>query len=147
MFLNKKNGTLLDIGLESGVAFSQEGRPRSGMGVDSADFNQDGWQDLFVTNVDHEMCSIYKNSQDQTFEDLTRPMGIGRVTRLMSGWGAKFFDYDNDGDMDLLVVNGHPDDKVEGHLSRLMYKEPLLLFRNTGHAFENVSAAAGPAFA
>jgi len=147
LFLNKKNGTFVDIGLESGVAFSQEGRPRSGMGVDSADFNQDGWQDLFVTNVDHEMYSIYKNKQDQTFDDLTGPMGIGRVTRLMSGWGLKFFDYDNDGDIDLLVVNGHPDDNVERHLSHVMYKEPLLLFRNTGHAFENVSASAGPAFA
>src|SRR6266566_2623402 len=115
---------------------------RSGMGVDSADFNQDGWQDLFVTNVDHEMYSIYKNKQDQTFDDLTGPMGIGRVTRLMSGWGLKFFDYDNDGDIDLLVVNGHPDDNVERHLSHVMYKEPLLLFRNTGHAFENVSASA-----
>jgi hypothetical protein len=147
LFLNKKNGTFVDIGLDSGVAFSQEGRPRSGMGVDSADFNQDGWQDLFVTNVDHEMYSIYKNNHDQTFDDMTGPMGIGRTTRLMSGWGAKFFDYDNDGNIDLFVVNGHPDDKVEQHLSHVTYKEPLLLFRNTGRLFENVSASAGPAFA
>ena len=147
LFLNKKNGKFADIGLDSGVAFSQEGRPRSGMGVDSADFDQDGWQDLFVTNVDHEMYSIYKNNHDQTFDDITGPMGIGRVTRLMSGWGVKFFDYDNDGNVDLFVVNGHPDDKIEQHLSHVMYKEPLLLFRNTGRAFENISASAGPAFA
>ena len=147
LFLNKKNGTFAEIGLESGVAFSQEGRPRSGMGVDSADFNQDGWQDLFVTNVDHEMYSIYKNNHDQTFDDITGPMGVGRITRLMSGWGVKFFDYDNDGNIDLFVVNGHPDDKIEQHLSHVMYKEPLLLFRNTGQVFENVSASAGPAFA
>ena len=146
LLLNKKNGKFVDIGLESGVAFSQEGRPRSGMGVDSADFDQDGWQDLFVTNVDHEMYSIYKNNHDQTFDDLTGPLGVGRVTRLMSGWGVKFFDYDNDGNTDLFVVNGHPDDKIEQHLSHVMYKEPLLLFHNTGRAFENVSAAAGPAF-
>jgi len=147
LFLNKKNGKFTDIGLESGVAFSQEGRPRSGMGVDSADFDQDGWQDLFVTNVDHEMYSIYKNNHDLTFDDITGPMGIGRVTRLMSGWGLKFFDYDNDGNVDLFVVNGHPDDKIERHLSRVMYKEPLLLFHNAGHQFENVGASAGPAFA
>jgi hypothetical protein len=147
LFLNKKNGKFTDIGLESGVAFSQEGRPRSGMGVDSADFDQDGWQDLFVTNVDHEMYSIYKNNHNLTFDDITGPMGIGRVTRLMSGWGLKFFDYDNDGNVDLFVVNGHPDDKIERHLSHVMYKEPLLLFHNTGHQFENVSASAGPAFA
>ena len=147
LFLNKKNGKFADIGLESGVAFSQEGRPRSGMGVDSADFDQDGWQDLFVTNVDQEMYSIYKNNHDLTFDDMTGPMGIGRITRLMSGWGLKFFDYDNDGNIDLFVVNGHPDDKIEQHSSHVMYKEPLLLFRNTGHLFENVSASAGPAFA
>src|SRR5256884_2031891 len=147
LFLNKKNGKFADIGLESGVAFSQEGRPRSGMGVDSTDFDQDGWQDLFVTNVDHEMYSIYKNNHDQTFDDITGPMGIGRVTRLMSGWGLRFFDYDNDGNIDLFVVNGHPDDKIEQHSSHVLYKEPLLLFHNTGHRFENVSASAGPAFA
>jgi hypothetical protein len=147
LFLNKKNGKFVDIGLESGVAFSQEGRPRSGMGVDSADFDQDGWQDLFVTNVDQEMYSIYRNNHDLTFDDMTGPMGIGRITRLMSGWGLKFFDYDNDGNIDLFVVNGHPDDKIEQHSSHVMYKEPLLLFRNTGHLFENVSASAGPAFA
>jgi peptidoglycan hydrolase-like protein with peptidoglycan-binding domain len=147
LFLNKKNGKFADIGLESGVAFSQEGRPRSGMGVDSADFDQDGWQDLFVTNVDQEMYSIYKNNHDQTFDDMTGPMGIGRVTRLMSGWGVKFFDYDNDGNIDLFVVNGHPDDKIEQHSSHVLYKEPLLLFRNTGRLFENVSSSAGPAFA
>jgi len=117
------------------------------MGVDSADFDQDGWQDLFVTNVDHEMYSIYKNNHNQTFDDLTGLMGIGRVTRLMSGWGLKFFDYDNDGNVDVLVVNGHPDDKIEQHLNHVMYKEPLLLFHNTGRAFENVSASAGPPFA
>jgi len=147
LFLNKKNGKFDDIGLQGGVAFSQEGRPRSGMGVDSADFDQDGWQDLFVTNVDQEMYSIYRNNHDQTFDDLTGPMGIGRITRLMSGWGLKFFDYDNDGNTDLFVVNGHPDDKIEQHSSRVTYKEPLLLFRNTGNRFENVSASAGPAFA
>ena len=147
LFLNKQNGTFADIGLDSGVAFSQEGRTRSGMGVDSADFNNDGWQDLFVTNVDHEMYSIYKNNRDLTFDEMTGPTGIGRITRLMSGWGVKFFDYDNDGDTDLLIVNGHPDDKVERHLSHVSYKEPLLLFHNTGRSFENVGASAGPAFA
>src|SRR5947208_13001428 len=93
------------------------------------------------------MYSIYKNNNDQTFDDMTGPMGIGRITRLMSGWGVKFFDYDNDGNIDLFVVNGHPDDKIEQHSSHVLYKEPLLLFHNTGHRFENVSASAGPAFA
>jgi enediyne biosynthesis protein E4 len=147
LFLNKRNGKFAEIGLESGVAFSQDGRERSGMGVDSADFDQDGWQDLFVTNVDQEMYSLYKNNRDQTFEDLAGRMGLGRATRLMSGWGVKFFDYDNDGNLDLFIANGHPDDKIEEHSSHVSYREPLLLFHNNGKTLENVSAVAGPVFA
>jgi hypothetical protein len=146
LFMNRGHGKFEEIGLNSGVAFSQDGRPRSGMGVDSADFDQDGWQDLFVTNVDQEMYSIYRNRHDETFDDLAGPMGIGRLTRLMSGWGLKFFDFDNDGNVDLFVANGHPDDKIEAHSSRVTYKEPLLLFRNNGRGFENVSASAGSVF-
>lgn len=147
LFLNKKNGKFEEIGLASGTAYSQDGRERSGMGVDSADYDQDGWQDLFVTNVDQEMYSIYHNNHDLTFEDMAGPMGIGRTTRLMSGWGVKFFDYDNDGNPDLFIANGHPDDKIETHASHVMYKEPLLLFHNDNGKFENVSAQAGPSFA
>jgi len=145
--LNRGRGKFEEIGLTSGVAFSQEGRARSGMGVDSADFDQDGWQDLFVTNVDQEMYSIYRNRKDETFDDMAGPTGIGRMTRLMSGWGVKFFDYDNDGNTDLFIANGHPDDKIEAHSSHVSYKEPLLLFHNNGRTFENVSATAGRAFA
>ena len=146
LFLNKGNGKFSEIGLDSGVAYSQEGRERSGMGVDSADFDQDGWEDLFVTNVDQEMYSIYRNNHDLTFDDKAGPMGIGRATRLMSGWGLKFFDYDNDGNTDLFIANGHPDDKIEEHSSHVKYKEPLLLFHSNGKSLENVSEQAGPVF-
>jgi hypothetical protein len=146
LFVNQGHGTFHEVGLESGVGFSQEGRERSGMGVDSADFDQDGWQDLFVTNVDQEMYSIYRNNQDLTFEDVGGAMGLGRTTRLMSGWGVKFFDYDNDGNTDLFIANGHPDDKVEAHVSHVSYREPLLLFHNKGRTLENVSARGGPIF-
>jgi hypothetical protein len=146
LFLNKKNGRFAEVGLESGVAFSQDGRERSGMGVDSADFDQDGWQDLFVTNVDQEMYSIYKNNHDLTLEDIAGTTGLGKITRLMSGWGVKFLDYDNDGNIDLFIANGHPDDQIESHSSHVTYKEPLLLFHNNGRTLENVSSGAGPAF-
>jgi enediyne biosynthesis protein E4 len=146
LFANRGHGKFQEIGLEAGVGFSQDGRARSGMGVDSADFDQDGWQDLFVTNVDQEMYSIYHNHHDETFDDLAGPMGIGGTTRLMSGWGVKLFDYDNDGNVDLFIANGHPDDKIEEHSSNVSYREPLLLFHNSGKAFQNVSASAGPAF-
>ena len=147
LFLNKRNGKFENIGLEAGVAYSLEGRERSGMGVDSADFNQDGWQDLFVTNVDQEMYSIYRNNHDLTFDDMAEPTGMGKLTRLMSGWGVKFFDYDNDGNVDLFIANGHPDDKIEEHTSHVAYKEPLLLFHNNGRSLEDVSAVAGAPFA
>jgi hypothetical protein len=146
LFLNRGHGKFEEIGLASGVAYSQDGRARSGMGVDSADFDQDGWQDLFVTNVDQEMYSIYRNRHDETFDDLAGPMGIGRTTRLMSGWGVKFFDYDNDGNADLFIANGHPDDRIEEHVSHVAYREPLLLFHNNGASFKDVSASAGPVF-
>src|SRR5713226_4389224 len=116
------------------------------MGVDSADFDQDGWQDLFVTNVDQEMYSIYRNNHDATFDDLAGSMGLGSATRLMSGWGLKFFDYDNDGNVDLFIANGHPDDKIEKHSTHVEYEEPLLLFHSDGKHLQNVSAGAGPAF-
>jgi len=146
LFLNRK-GRFEEIGLEAGVAYSQEGRTRSGMGVDSADFDQDGWQDLFVSNVDQEMYSLYRNNHDLTFEDIAGPQGVSKATRLMSGWGVKFFDYDNDGNLDLLIVNGHPDDKIEKHSSHVTYEEPMLLFHNTGKGLENVSERAGSAIA
>ena len=146
LFRNRGHGKFEEIGLASGVAFSQDGRARSGMGVDSADFDQDGWQDLFVTNVDQEMYAIYRNRHDESFDDVAGTTGIGRTTRLMSGWGVKFFDYDNDGNQDLFIANGHPDDKIEVHSTHVTYREPLLLFHNNGRSFENVSSSAGPAF-
>ena len=102
--------------------------------------------DLFVANVDQEMYSLYHNNKDETFSDLALPNGIGSTTRLMSGWGLKFFDYDNDGNLDLLLCNGHPDDKIEGRVFAVKFREPLLLFRNTGNGLENVSSQSGPVF-
>ena len=94
----------------AGVGYSSYGRARSGMGVDAADYDQDGWMDLFVANVDQEMFSLYHNNKDGTlYTMMAAATGIGAATRLMSGWGLKFFDYDNDGELDLLLCNGHPD--------------------------------------
>jgi len=146
LFVNRGNGKFEEVGLQANVGYSAEGRARSGMGVDSADYDQDGWMDLFVTNVDQEMYSLYHNNRDETFDDMAIPFGIGMVTRLMSGWGVKFFDYDNDGTLDLLLANGHPDDKIEEHTSGVKYREPLLLFHGTGRGFENATASSGPLF-
>jgi len=146
LFANRGNGKFDEIGEVSGVADSAEGRPRSGMGVDAADFDQDGWIDLFVANIDHEMYSLYRNNHDETFDDQAGRTGIAKATRLMSGWGLKFFDFDNDGKLDLFLANGNPDDLIERLQPQVTYEEPPLLFRNTGKGFENVSQQAGPVF-
>jgi enediyne biosynthesis protein E4 len=145
LFLNKGNGKFEEVGLAAGVAYSEAGNPRSGMGVDASDFDGDGWQDLFVANIDQEFFSLYHNQKDLTFTD--EPGEIGPATQLLSGWGLKFFDYDDDGDPDLLLANGHPDDLIEMRAARVKYREPLLMFENTGRGFRNVSAQSGAAFA
>jgi enediyne biosynthesis protein E4 len=136
-----------EIALQAGVGFSESGQSRSGMGVDAADLDGDGWQDLFVANVDHEMFSVYENNKDETFRDVAQAHGIAQATRLLSGWGLKYFDYDNDGAVDLILANGHPDDMIDGYSMQVKYKEPLLLFHQ-GHdkKLHNVSEQAGPAF-
>jgi hypothetical protein len=146
LFMNRGSGRFEETGLAADVAYSAEGRARSGMGVDSADFNQDGWMDLFVANIDQEIFSLYRNNRDATFDDDAMPLGIGMDTRWLSGWGLKFFDYDNDGDLDLILANGFPDDLVEELSHQVTYREPLLLFQNQGKVFKNVSAQSGPVF-
>ncbi len=146
LFVNRGNGKFEEIGLMAEVAYSEDGRPRSGMGVDSADFNGDSWPDLFVANVDQEKFSIYQNNKDETFRDQAMTTGVGQATLLLSGWGLKFFDFDNDSVMDLFLANGHPDDMVEINMTKVTYKEPLLLFRQENRKFLNISADAGPAF-
>ena len=146
LFVNRGNGKFEEIGEPAGVAYSEGGKPRSGMGLDSADYNQDGKMDLFVANLDKELFSIYQNNGDETFDDKASATGIGNATQFMSGWGLKFFDYDNDGDLDLFLANGEPDDLIAELDARVSYQEPLMLFHNTGNGFKNVSAEAGPIF-
>jgi enediyne biosynthesis protein E4 len=146
LFVNR-GGHFEEAGLAADIAYSADGRARSGMGVDSADFNEDGWMDLFVANIDQEIFALYQNKRDETFDDVAIPAGIGLATRWMSGWGLKFFDYDNDGEMDLILANGFPDDLVEQYSREVTFKEPLLLFQKQGQAYKNVSAESGPIFA
>jgi enediyne biosynthesis protein E4 len=146
LFANRGKGKFEEIGMLAGVGVSSFGKPRSGMGVDAADYDQDGWIDLFEANVDQEMFSLYHNDKNELFSDAALPNGIGSATRLLSGWGLKFFDYDNDGDLDLLLCNGHPDDKVDQRVEGVKFLEPMLLFHNNGKSFGNVSAKGGPIF-
>jgi enediyne biosynthesis protein E4 len=136
-----------EVALQAEVGFSDNGQARSGMGVDAADLNNDGWQDLFVANVDQEMYSLYQNTKNESFRDVAHANGIAQATRLMSGWGLKYFDYDNDGNVDLILANGHPDDMIESYSQQVRYKEPLLLFhQGRDGKLSNVSDQAGPVF-
>jgi len=136
-----------EIALQAGVGYSETGRPRSGMGLDAADINGDGWQDLFVANVDHEMFSVYLNNKDETFRDVAASDGVARATRLLSGWGMKYFDYDNDGAIDLFMANGHPDDMIDLYSMQVHYREPLLLFhQGADRQLHDVTSQAGPVF-
>ncbi|MBV9622477.1 MAG: CRTAC1 family protein [Acidobacteria bacterium] len=146
LFLNRGKGKFAEAGVEANVGYSAEGHARSGMGVDAGDYDQDGWTDLFVSNIDHERYSLYHNNHDESFDDMAAANGIAKVTGLMSGWGVKFFDYDNDGNLDLFLANGHPDDKIEKHSSEVKYLEPMLLFRGNGRGFKDVSSDSGPIF-
>jgi hypothetical protein len=146
LFLNDGKGHFTDVAPLAGLAYSSFGVARSGMGVDAADYDQDGWLDLFVANVDHETYSLYHNNKDETFDDVSVSSGIGFATTLMSGWGLKFFDYNNDGNLDLIISNGHPDTTIDRHHPDVHYFEPMLLFENNGSSWKNVSAQSGPVF-
>ena len=146
LFVNRGKGKFDEIAEIAGVAYSDTGRARSGMGVDSANFSNDGWMGLFVANLDRENFAMYKNNHDETFDDVAASAGIAKATRFLSGWGLKFFDYDNDGYLDLLLANGNPDDLIALLHGEVTYQEPLVLFRSNGRSFENVSAQSGPVF-
>jgi len=152
LYINRgpdKNGKwqFEEAAVQAEVGFSDNGQPRSGMGVDAADLNKDGFEDLFVANVDQEMYSVYQNRGNESFRDVAQTDGVGQATRLMSGWGLKYFDYDNDGSIDLILANGHPDDMIENYSQQVHYKEPLLLFHGAVDGkLTNVSTQAGPVF-
>ena len=147
LFLNKHDGTFQDVSFDSGLAAGEEGRYEAGMGIDAADVDGDGWQDIYITHLDFELNRLYRNHQDGTFDDDTFRSGIGNKAILLSGVGMKFLDYDNDGWIDILQLNGAMLDNIQLQHSEVSYKEPLLMFRNTGKGqFTKVSDSLGPDF-
>jgi hypothetical protein len=147
LFVNRGGNRWDDVAVAAEVGFSENGQARSGMGVDSADVGNRGWQDLFVANIDQEKFSLYRNLKNETFADVAPTQSIAQATRLLSGWGLHFFDFDNDGELDLILANGHPDDMVAQRSQTVTYREPLLLFQQKDGKFHDVSREAGPAFA
>ncbi len=146
LYHNKGNGTFEDVGLDSEVAVDIDGRTYAGMGVDFADYNNDCWPDLVVTDLANQRYALYQNNGDGSFTYASNTSGIGQMTMAHSGWGVRFLDYDNDGWKDLLIAQGHDLDTIEQDHPNLRYREPMLLARNTGHGFVDVSAQSGSVF-
>ena len=148
LFANRGGGKWEEISLSAEVGFGDSGQARSGMGVDAADIDGDGREDLFVANIDGEIYSLYRNEGGEHFTDIAHEQGVAAPTRFMSGWGLRFFDFDNDGELDLIIANGHPDDVVDLTKRGVRYREPLLLFHREAGKLRRVEAAlAGPVFA
>ncbi len=145
LFHNKGNGTFEEKGLLSQVAVDEDGHTYAGMGADFADLNNDGLPDLIVANLANQAYAVYRNDGDGSFTYTTRTSGIGPMTMLHSGWGLKLMDYDNDGWKDLLIAQGHVLDTIELTSPQLHYRETMLLARNTGHGFVDVSRQSGSA--
>jgi len=146
LYHNKGNGTFEEVALQSGVAVDSEGHSYAGMGVDFADYNNDGLPDIVVTDLASQIYALYRNNGDGTFNYESYPSGIGLMTMKHSGWGARFLDFDNDGWKDLLITQGHDLDTIQLTFPDLRYKEPMLLARNTGKGFIDISAQAGEVF-
>jgi hypothetical protein len=146
LYHNKGDGTFEEVGLASQVAVDGDGRTYAGMGVDFADYNNDGWPDVLITDLANQRYALYQNSRDGSFTYSSFSTGLGRISMLHSGWGARFLDYDNDGWKDLIVAQGHDLDTVEINYPNLRYREPMLLVRNIGTGFVDMSADSGAVF-
>jgi len=143
LYRNNHDGTFTDVAVTAGAAFNEDGREQAGMGSTIADFNGDGHLDIFKTNFSDDTSTLYKNNADGTFNDATTAAGLGLYTQYL-GWGTMFFDFDNDGWPDLLLVNGHVYPEVDSQHLGSSYKEPRLLFHNNGNGtFSDISASAG----
>ena len=146
LYRNKGNGTFEDTALLAGTAVDDNGQTYAGMGVDFADYDNDGWPDMVMTNLSGQQYAIYHNSGDGTFTYESPNSGLGAISQPYSGWGVKFMDYDNDGWKDLFVAQGHVLDTIQLTFPHLRYLEPPLLLRNSGKQFVDVSAQSGAVF-
>jgi hypothetical protein len=146
LYHNKGDGTFEEVGLAAGVAVDGDGRTFAGMGVDFSDFNNDGWPDVIITDLANQRYALYQNNGDGSFTYASQITGIGRITMTHSGWGNRFFDYDNDGWKDLLVAQGHDLDTIEINYPNLHYRESMLLAHNSGKNFVDVSRESGEVF-
>jgi hypothetical protein len=147
LFHNRGNGTFEEVGLTSGAGLDSNGNTFAGMGVDFEDYNNDGWADIIITDLANQRYALYMNLKDGTFDYSTTVTGLSATSLVHSGWGVRFFDYDNDGWKDLLIVQSHVIDTIENYDPNVHYREPPLLLHNEqGKKFVDVSALSGDMF-
>ena len=146
LYHNNHNGTFTDVGVAAGVAYSEAGTVRAGMGTDAADYDGSGWQSLVIGNFTNEGMALYHNDGSGLFTNEAPATGIARVSTKSLTFGTFFFDYDLDGPPDILAVNGHVSDDISVVQPQVKYAQPPHLFRNLGkNKFEEVTTKLGPA--
>ncbi|MGA9043000.1 MAG: CRTAC1 family protein [Terriglobales bacterium] len=147
LYLNQQNGTFEERGVSAGIAFSEDGVARAGMGVDAADYDRSGKPSIIISNFANQMLSLYHNEGNGLFVDEAPTSEVGRATLVTLGFGCFFFDYDNDGWPDIFVADGHIESDVEHVQKRVTYAEPPHLFRNLGAGkFQEVTQSLGDVF-
>ena len=144
LFRNEGDWRFAEVGALAGVSHTEDGRTQAGMGVHSGDYDNDGDLDLFVTNFEDDVNTLYRNQGEGLFADATYQAGLGGIARPYLGWGTGFFDYDNDGWLDLFVANGHLYPQLDRHPSGIKYSQRNLLYHNEGGRFVEVGFKAGP---
>jgi hypothetical protein len=145
LFHNLKNGKFEEVAIAAGAAYDEDGNAFSGMGIDFADYDNDGWADVFVNALAKQKYALFHNHSG-SFEYVTGRIGLGAASVAHSGWGAKFVDYDNDGWKDLFVAQGHVMDNIQLTQPDVRYLEPPLLLRNVPPFFRDVSKQSGEVF-
>jgi enediyne biosynthesis protein E4 len=148
LYRNLRNGTFEDVAIRAGVAFSEDGKARAGMGIDAADFDNSGTSGIAITNFDNEMVALYRGQKDGSYTDIAVRSGVGEASRDRLGFGCMFLDINLDGHLDLLAVNGHIDETVRNIRGNVGYAQAPNLFLNDGRGgFRDVAALVGADFA
>lgn len=143
LYRNNRNGTFTEEGLAAGVAFGEDGVARGAMGVDAGDYDRSGKPHLLVGNFSNQMLGLYHNEGKGLFVDESPRKTVGKASLLRLAFGVFFFDFDNDGWLDIFAANGHIDEEIQRVQPKVSYRQPPLLFRNTTKGFEDLSSKSG----
>jgi len=143
---NKGDGTFEERGVLAGISVDEHGHTYSGMGIDLADYDNDGWLDLLIDDLSFQRYSLYRNNRDGTFTYSSSSTGLAQITAKMAGWGMRVADFDNDGLKDIFVAQGHVNDGIDAEIPSIHYRQSPLIVLNTGSGFQDVSTTAGTVF-